>query len=310
MPLSLVKSAATPAVPANIPDGAAPEGGPALVPGTDFDIAFPPLPRTVAEVSRLLAQRDDIPDTPGLVALVEADPVVATAVLRRCNSAYYGLRRRVGNIRQAVFLLGFPEVCSLVMAAGLMKLRDVISSDGQVRIFEAIMRASVGAAAFSQEIAGHLDLPGKAKGFTVGLLHPVGRLVLLYNLPGAYAAIWPQGQPAPTAAVEQRALRTDHVELGARAAAYWNLPDFFANVLSHYAAPEQLELYEEHTMALVLSLAVAATDTLGAEGPPLDRHDAFAALVERERADGGALLAHILAQRGRIRAYAEAMVRA
>ena len=98
------------------------------VPATRFqqepnlEIRFPPLSRTVSEVSAVVDMAES-PDTRRLAEIVHADPVTAALVLRRINSAYYGLRRRFSNVQQAVALLGFLEVCDIVLTAGMLKLR-------------------------------------------------------------------------------------------------------------------------------------------------------------------------------------------
>ena len=208
----------------------------------DLEMRFPPLPRTLAEVTRLLADAGEVPDTRRLADVTSADPVIAAAVLRRINSAYYGLRRRVGDLRKAVFLLGFLEVCNIVLTGGIMKLRDVLSSDEQAAIFERIMRMGVGAASYTQELALRLSLPLKHLAFTTGLLHIAGRLVLLYNKPDNYEALWftcDTGR-APTIRDERTIFGTDYTELGGLAADQWHLPEDVARIIQYHLRPQLL----------------------------------------------------------------------
>ena len=252
-----------------------------------FDMRFPPLPRTVTDVSALIAQKQDVPDTPGLVRIVNADPVIAGSVLRRINSAFYGVRRRVGDLQKAVFLLGFDEVCDLVMTAGMMRLRDVLHSNEQAHIFEQIMTMSVGTAAYARKIATHLQIPQHHTAFTLGLLHTVGRLVLLYNRPDDYEALWCTNDYgfAPTVTSEQIIFGTDHAELGALAADSWHLPEPMTAIVRHYLTPGHLEDQEQRVLALTLSVAATATERFcirPQHGQP--RFEATAALFALARA--------------------------
>ncbi len=241
-----------------------------FIPATRFEHApnlemrFPPLPRTVAEVSNLIAEQLDVPDTHRLVEIVNTDPLVSASVLRRINSAYYGMRRRIGDIRKAIFLLGFLEVCNIVLTAGMMKLKEVVHSAEQEKIFEQIMRLSLGAAFFGQEIAMRLQLPGKASAFTVGLLHAVGRLVLLYNKPNDYEALWWTNEDgfAPTPAAEQLIFGTDHAQLGALALERWHLPDDIVTVVRSYRTPGQIRDDQLQPLALALLVSISATEHL------------------------------------------------
>lgn len=239
----------------------------------NFDIKFPPLPRTVTEVSRLVAEKPDVPDTPYLVSVVNADPVVAGSVLRRINSAYYGVRRRIGDIHKAVYLLGFDEVCDIVLTSGMMRLQDILNSDEQTRIFDQLMCMSVGAASFAKKIALHLQLRQQSSAFTTGLLHTSGRLVLLYNRPDDYEALWWTNEHgfAPTGTSEQIIFGTDHAELGSMAAESWLLPEFIVSVIRHYMTPGHLPDRDLRLLALTLSVSVAAMERLCLHGPPPDR---------------------------------------
>lgn len=247
----------------------------------NFDIRFPPLPRTVAEVTKLVAERRDVPDTPRLVAVVNSDPVVAGSVLRRINSAYYGVRRRVGDIHKAVNLLGFEEVCDIVLTSGMMRLQDILNSGEQAKIFDQIMRMSVGTAAFSKKLATHLKLYQQASAFTLGLLHTCGRLVLLYNRPDDYEALWCTNDYgfAPTVTSEQIIFGTDHAELGSMAADSWHLPDFIVEVIRHYLTPGHLEDHELRVIALTLSVSAHACERLCLDPETTEAHyDSPAAL--------------------------------
>lgn len=232
--------------------------------GPSLDLRFPPLPRTVTEVSLMLTEASDEPDIPRLADIVNADLVIAASVLRRINSAYYGLRRRIGDIRKAVFLLGYLEVCNIVLTAGMMRLREVVSNEEQTKIFDLIMRRSIGAAYFSQKIASMLDLKLKSSAFTVGLLHPIGRLILLYNKPDDYEALWYTNEETltPSTDQEQAIFGTDHAELGALAIDRWQLPPAIGEALQHYLAPGRIQDADWRTLTLALAVGVTATEQL------------------------------------------------
>lgn len=224
-----------------------------------MDIVFPPLPCTIVEVADLLAQAGGEPDTPALIEVVQGDPIVATSVLRRVNSAYYSLRRPTADIEKAVMFLGFGEVCNLVLAAGVMKLQDLLNDEQQV-IFDYVVRESLGTAFFAQEVARFVEMPNRGMAFSAGLLHNIGRLVLLYNRPEDYEALWytqDEGS-APEAATERIIFGTDHMELGTLASLEWNLPNTITAVIQNYADPTTLPEGEDILLAWVVAAGVAA----------------------------------------------------
>lgn len=227
-----------------------------------LDINFPPLPRTVAEVSQLLDLQTDSPDTPRLVQIVHRDPIMATAVLRRINSAFYGTRTQIYDIRRAVFLLGFEEVCDIVVASAVIRLKEIVGTGEQARIYDQILRVSLGSASFAKCIADFLELPHQARAFTTGLMHSIGRLILLYNRPDDYEALWFTNDRGaiPSTTSEQIIFGIDHTELGAEAARYWHLPDFIGETIRYYLVPGRLKNADLRLMAMTVSAAAAAAE--------------------------------------------------
>lgn len=220
----------------------------------DFDLRFPPLSRTVAEVSGLLGS-GGMPDTDRLLNIVHMDPLVVASVLKRINSAFYGMRQQFQDIRKAILMIGFIEVCNIVLASGYMGLRKEATSDSQSELIDRIMRVSIGTGFYSNLICQHLRLPDKSSAFTAGLLHNIGRFVLIYNLPEAYDKLYADQstQYLPTSEDEVNVLGIDHSAIGALAARHWNFPDLISNLIESYKKPGQLTQPEHRTVALVLS---------------------------------------------------------
>ncbi len=280
----------------------------------NFEIRFPPLPRTVGEVSKLLAETSETPDTPQLVEIVNSDPVIGASVLRRINSAYYGMRTRVADIQKACFLLGFEEVCDIVLTAGMMKLGDIFETASQIDIFEQIMEMSLGTASYNKHLAQHLDLKERGFAFSTGLLHTVGRLVLLYNRPNDYEALWyttESGKP-PTVTSEQIIFGTDHAELAAHAAETWHLPEDATQVIRNYLTPGHIQKLDMRVLALTLSIASAATEHFFLDAkhqneefsPPA----ALYALARQLQISADDIIEHLAAKREEVAMFIHSMV--
>lgn len=207
-----------------------------------FDLQLPPLPSTVVEISELLAAGIQQVDLNRLTHIIERDVATSVALLRRVNSAYYGLRVRVSDVGRAVRLLGIIEVSNIVATISVLKLRQFMRTEEQRQIYKNLLCYSLGAAFFAQLLADGLELPVKALAFTGGLLHNVGRLVFLYNDPELYEAIWygtSDGQP-PSAEEERHLLGVDYVEVGAQAVREWNFAEELELLVRHQFSPESL----------------------------------------------------------------------
>lgn len=241
----------------------------------DFDLRFPPLSRTVAEVSDLLGE-NGMPDTDRLLNIVHMDPLVVASVLKRINSAFYGMRQQFQDIRKAILMIGFIEVCNIVMASGFVGLRKDVNSDLQIKIIDRIMRVSIGSGFYTNLISQHLRLPDKSSAFTAGLLQNVGRFVLLYNLPDVYEQLYIGSKYGymPTHEDEIQMMGIDHSSIGALAAQHWNFPELITSLIESYHKPGQLTIPDHRTTALVLSASSSIAQQLCAGHDDLRKNGA------------------------------------
>lgn len=233
----------------------------------DTDIQFPPLPRTVAEVTHLVTEDAAEPDPRKLADLVDSDPVIAATVLQRINSAYYGMRRRITGVRKAVMLLGFLDVANVVLTAGMLRLEEIFAETDQMILFDHILQTSVGVGQFARELAQALALPVEGPAYSAGLLHSTGRLIFLYGAPDDYAALShaDDDHALPTVDAETFIFGISYPEIGARAADMWKLPGILTQAIRHHPAPKQAEMQSHRQVAALVGAAVAAQTGADAE---------------------------------------------
>lgn len=158
---------------------------------------------------------DDAFDVNELSDMVAQDPILAARVLRLANSPFYGLPRQVGSLKEAVLILGFSSLRSVVLSAGLI---------GAFSDADAIAH-SLATAAAARSLAKSLKRDQNTA-FTAGLLHNLGALLL-----GHFAAdSWQALANEPAAAADGQLLKEraifgfDHCELGAEIAGDWRFP--------------------------------------------------------------------------------------
>jgi HD-like signal output (HDOD) protein len=214
------------------------------------------------------------------------------------------MRRLVGDIKKAVYFLGFLEVSNIVMTMSLLKLKEVLSSREQQDMFNEIMRVSITTAHFTHGIARSVSLADTAIAFTSGLLHSMGRLVLLYNKPHDYEALWctADSGTAPSIEAERLIFGTDHARLGALAVDRWNLPGKIGALVGNYHTPEAIANTDLRNLAYALALASTAAQTTcrgakatGSEDPP-GVLTAFANALDMSPGEAVCLLESIRAQ--------------
>jgi HD-like signal output (HDOD) protein len=154
----------------------------------------------------------------------------------------YDLESVTVTADQAVVLLGFEEVHRLVVTASLINLRSLFEGDAHLVVYRQIMRHSIATALFARLLAEELNLPRGEMAYTAGLLHAVGRLVLLYNVPETYEALWGSSgdRQVPSAEDERAIFGTDYASLGAAGAEHWNLSSDLRDLIRHHPEPDRL----------------------------------------------------------------------
>ena len=139
-----------------------------------------PFPAVITEILSALSN-DDV-STVKITRLIESDPALTTNILRAANAPYYGIRGYVKNVNSAIALVGLDETSRLLLAYH-MKQRLIFLNMQQWGNLEALWKHSISTATLSRVIASHFKLKTGDKEFTAGLLHDMGKLVLIQYFP-------------------------------------------------------------------------------------------------------------------------------
>jgi len=180
---------------------------------------IPPLPDLVAKLLGLLNKQETEPRD--LEKLLQNDQVLVAKMLAMVNSPFYGLNRAIGTIKEAVMVLGFRGVRSLVLATSTAKFlqRDYACYGHEPK---GLWLHAVSVAAGARLLARRCQMSADdcEQLFVAGLLHDIGKLLLVPYFSEA------QKVRAPGSSVvelEREAIGIDHTEAGALVTAKWNL---------------------------------------------------------------------------------------
>jgi HD-like signal output (HDOD) protein len=244
------------------------------------DFALPPIPAVAAHLLSLLA-REHV-GLADVSATIAADPAVTAEVLRAANSARFGLRGEVTDVRHAATLLGLDRLRGLAAAVGLRRyLGGTVAAPAVLRTWRHGLACALVAEQLAVRCGGHA---GEA--YTAGLMHDLGRLALIVAHPTIYPAFLDSPQAAGPGHLEAERDRfeMDHCEAGRWLAAQLLLPQAFQDVALHHHTPQAVGPTD-----LLVRVAVACrlADHLGywVVRPP--HHDAAPA-------DASELIDHLL----------------
>ncbi len=176
-------------------------------------------------------------DLKEVVACLEADPALTAKTLRVVNSSRYGLRHKVGGVRQAAALLGQK---SLRLFAVSFSVMDGLTKGSAAPLLAAHGRRAVLMASTAARLAKrepNVCPPDEA--YTGGLLADVGVLILAQYQPKMYLPAYESCLHGPElVAAERELFDLAHPELGARFLGRWGLPaSVVAAVAGHHVDP-------------------------------------------------------------------------
>lgn len=197
---------------------------------------LPSLPAVVMELLNSIDQEDV--DIALLARKVSHDQALTAKTLRLANSSAYGFQVKVTTIQQAITYLGFETTRNLITAAAVTGC----FAEGKCAGFDhkAFWRHSIGSAACAKVLARHMRF-NQDYAFTAGLLHDIGRLVLVSGFPHHYEKVlaWRAQHDSTLLQAERAVLGIDHVEAGLALAEHWNFSDTMRLAIGGHHAPEQ-----------------------------------------------------------------------
>lgn len=199
---------------------------------------LPSLPAAIADLLASFADEDV--DVGSIAHQIAHDQGLTARVLRVANSSFYGLQNKVGTINEAVVVLGFRAVRSMVLAVGINGLFRV----DQCRGFDApsylrhCVAVAVGARALAAETGYNAELA-----FTSGILHDIGELVLAANFSEQYAEVlvYRKEHDCFLVVAERDILGMDHCEVGGLLAETWHFPPVLQAAVAQHHTPASAE---------------------------------------------------------------------
>ncbi len=196
---------------------------------------LPSLPAVVMELLNSIDQ-DDV-DISVLAKKVSYDQALTAKTLRLANSSLYGLQVKVTTIQQAITFLGFQTTRNLITAAAVTGC----FAEGHCPGFDhkAFWRHSIATAACAKVLARQMRF-NQDYAFTAGLLHDIGRLVLVSCFPNHYseAIAWREQHDCFMLDAERSVLGVDHVDAGLALAEHWNFSDTMRLAIGGHHDPE------------------------------------------------------------------------
>ncbi len=205
--------------------------------------------------------------------VIQKDLDLTARLLRLANSPFYGFSSRLSTVAEAVSLLGIQQVQDMIIASSVLEqfkgVPDTLVNK------DSFWRHCIAVGITARLLAMERRLPRPDKFFVAGLLHDIGRLVLL-----SQAAEWAQAvfalyqrEKMLLRDAEQKVLGCDHQQIAAELLQSWSYPPALVQAVAFHHAPSLSGARLDASVVHVADHLVNAMG-IGSSGeqfiPPLD----------------------------------------
>ncbi|MEZ0329167.1 MAG: HDOD domain-containing protein [Dissulfuribacterales bacterium] len=167
------------------------------------------------------------------------EPVLSAKLLDATRAAAYGLNKEIESVFQAVSILGSRRVLDIIVASSLQESFGKTFSTVEYDIWEHSLQVAYAMQTMLREL--NIFITPMARAFTTGLIHDIGKLVLLQYLKNEKkeAELAEFSKNAVNGgdralAYEGIRFKVTHVDIGAYLAKSWSMPNEMVTAIANH----------------------------------------------------------------------------
>ena len=186
-----------------------------------------------------------------IARVVEHDQAVAAKLLQVANSVYYSMS--TGSVRQAIVYMGLTNLKTIVLGLSVLKQLDGLHGGGFSKdvLWEHADRVNKLTHQLFEKI---LKRQMKENEATAGLLHDIGRVLLIKDYAQPYAGVYRsvfQNKDATFRDSERSLMGISHDEVGGFLLNWWSLPHPIVEAAMFHHDPLNSAIIHKEVVAAV-----------------------------------------------------------
>lgn len=226
-----------------------------------INLNLPAVPHVSMRILKILD--DPYVSLKKLEELILADHSLSAKILKIANSAFYGLRRKVTLISEAINVIGFKTIKDVILVASI---REVYRVFGLIE--KKLWEHGVGVSLAGGIISEYIQIIKREEMTLAGLIHDIGKIVINNNFPSEYVKCMNLVHLSNRnfIDVEKEVLGFTHQEVGALLADKWGFSNELKVVIAYHNDLEYIRNTEdiyERTFLLGINLADSICTRLG-----------------------------------------------
>jgi HD-like signal output (HDOD) protein len=205
--------------------------------------------------------------------IISGDPSLSARLLRIVNSSFFGFPNKIETITHAVTIVGMAQLRDLALATTVVNQFKGIPKN--LINMEKFWLHSVATGLTAKVIAIYRRETNADRFYLMGMLHDLGRLLLLLNIPESMKTVMDKYATGGTMYdVENDVLGFDHAAAAGKLMESWQLPGMLQEAVACHHKPQQAPHYPVAASIVHVADFIAHGMELGSCGerfvPPLD----------------------------------------
>ncbi len=213
---------------------------------------LPTIPVVATKVMQLIESENASSEE--MAKVVASDPAVAARLLKISNSSFYGRQRQVQTLSQAIVVLGFSVLRSLVVAASV---KQVYKPFGLTE--KMLWEHSFGAGLAARIIAREIHHVNEEEAFLGGLFHDIGKNIMNFLDSQKFQEVMQTcyNSSASFSEAEGQIYSYTHSEVGALVIKKWNFPELLINTVRQHHSFDFREDEDPYQVSLTCVVGLA-----------------------------------------------------
>lgn len=215
------------------------------------------LPALPQSAIRLLELSQDLTKGPAEYAVpIEADPGLASQVLKFVNSSYFGFAREISTVKMAITLVGTRTIKNFALWSAVFSLMPNPKC-GPLEL-KGLWQDSLRRGLAGRRLGEMLGMKDAEEAFSAALLQDMAIPILAKEVPDVYVKLLTAREDGRyrLSLLEQEVFGWTHATAAGIMARHWNLPEQFAQLVeSHTDADKWIANPTENPIRLAVALS-------------------------------------------------------
>lgn len=210
------------------------------------------LPASPSLLPKLLPHLGDVNSNfDEIVRIISLEQTLTAKLLQICNSAFFGLSEPVSTVSEAVNHAGYQSI--YLLAAMINGSVCFPLKGSHEALVGRIWKHSV-ATAFNTSLAAESAGLNSSIAFTAGLMHDLGKVVLLQKADPAAAEKLCYSASKESLVTEEALFGCHHAELGGALLERWKLPSDLVSAVRFHHNPQQAGTVDTRLIAACVAV--------------------------------------------------------